>query len=212
MLTTHKNQIYSILLLFFALTTSGFGQSESVNFLWNDLQSNERNASLALNWNHNESLQQWELHITVNWLDGSGEVIEDTNLSPFLYLSEYDLEIKSNEDITCLNFISEKIYDMQFQDKGVLRFAIPSELEAPGLVVMKFGYALSQSDIEDANIDPIKISGQNELSITLPDTRVPEDDVKNIPNDPINQKEPELSKETKELCYSIREKVNGLLL
>ena len=213
MLTTHKNQIYSFFVLFFALTFSGFGQSESVNFLWNDQQNNERNASLALNWNHNKSLQQWELHITVKWLDTNGEIITNANNQPFIFLSEYDYEVISDEDISCLNFsVSERISDMQFQDKGVLRFTIPSELEAPGSVDIKFGYSLSESDIEDANIDPIKIPGQSELKIALPDTRIPEDDIKNIPNDPMDLEVPELSQESKDICHSIREKVDGLFL
>ena len=77
---------------------------------------------------------------------------------PFIYLSEYDIEIHSDETVKCLNFsVSSNIYEIQFQDQGVLRFSIPPEKEKPGTLNIIFRYSLSEKDIADANIDPIRI-------------------------------------------------------
>ncbi len=172
MFKLHKLQIINSLLLFFLVVFSGYGQSETVNFIWEDDKQKENQGSLLLEWKNNELLNCWSLHIDVTWYDTRGERITDSDTKPFIYISEYDLEIQANDVIKCLNFsISSNIYDLQFQDSGELRFELPSDTENPGTLDMAFKYFLSSEELALANINPITIPNRQKVSIALPDTR-----------------------------------------
>ncbi len=213
MLRILKLQIFSSLFMLFVLALSSHGQSKTINFVWEDEQNNESNGTLVLKWHNNKITNQWELQLAVAWDNASGEFISDKSAMPFIYLSEYDIEIHSDETVKCLNFsVSSNIYEIQFQDQGVLRFSIPPEKEKPGTLNIIFRYALSEKDIADANIDPIRIPEKQSVAISFPDTRVPE--VENVDekiSTSTDTLKPEMPANYIENCESVRNRLSSLM-
>ena len=170
-----KVQLISYIAPFLLLCSPVSGQVETVNFLWTNKDNKESNGTIALQWQKNQTMGYWELQLNVKWYDPAGKDISDPEIMPFIYLSDYDIEIDTDE-VKCLNFsVSDNIYEIFFQDRGELRFDIPSGIQNPGIVHIIFRYSLSQEDIANANIDPVRIPGRQKISIDLPDTSIRED-------------------------------------
>lgn len=212
MLNLLKLQIFSGLLMLFMAVSPGYAQSETIDFIWEDKEDNKNSGTLLLDWENDVALNQWKLQITASWYDISGEAINDLASMPFIYLSEYDLEIPTETGAKCLNFsVSNSIYDLQFQDSGELRFSLPPGMEKPGDFEIKFKYSLSAEDMDQGHIDPLNVPARSKIVISFPDTRIKQeetiDDKDIVSLDTSNQLSIQGSREN---CQVVREKLNKL--